>query len=242
MSVEDSGFGRLLGALISPARTFRAIAERPTWVWPLLLLTVVATAMIFLAYQKVDPAAIAQQQIAQVEKSSGQAATDQQVAMFEKLSTFMVWIGSLGALFGTPIFYLLGALVLWALLRFTAGSEISFGQSFSTLLHGMLPSAVAGLLTLLVILGRREITFDEVQHLSLLKSNLAAFAPEGTGPAALALLGSVDFFSLWSIVLLILGYRTVARVRTGLAAAVVLVPWLLLVAIKVAISLFTAGH
>ena len=36
--MKDSGWGRLLGVLVAPGETFRSIAERPTWLPPLLLL------------------------------------------------------------------------------------------------------------------------------------------------------------------------------------------------------------
>ncbi len=29
--LEDSSFGRLIGALVSPGKTFQSIAGRPTW-------------------------------------------------------------------------------------------------------------------------------------------------------------------------------------------------------------------
>jgi hypothetical protein len=39
--VYDSGFGRLIGVLVSPGKTFESIARRPTWLVPLLVLVAV---------------------------------------------------------------------------------------------------------------------------------------------------------------------------------------------------------
>ncbi len=54
----------------------------------------------------------------------------------------------------------------------------------------------------------------EAQEGSILASNLGAFAPESHGPAVRALLSSVDFFSLWTVCLMIIGYRLAAKVST----------------------------
>ena len=39
--MEESSFGRLVGVLVSPAKTFKAIGEKPTWVLALLVLSFV---------------------------------------------------------------------------------------------------------------------------------------------------------------------------------------------------------
>jgi hypothetical protein len=58
---------------------------------------------------------------------------------------------------------------------------------------------------------------------------------------ALALLGSVNLFSLWAIVLLVIGYSIVARVSRATAMAVVSSVWLLGVALKVAVIALSPG-
>ena len=67
----------------------------------------------------------------------------------------------------------------------------------------------------------------------VLASHLGFLAGEDTSIAVLGLLHSVDFFSIWSILLLVIGYRAAARVSTGTATGVVLFVWLFGVALKV---------
>jgi hypothetical protein len=98
-----------------------------------------------------------------------------------------------------------------------------------------MPLAVSYLLTLPLVLGRKTIGFQDTQR-GILLSNPAILAPEGTKPAVVALLGSLDFFTLWTLVLLALGYRAVAKVSGTAATATVLVLWLLFVGIKVGIA------
>ena len=88
-----------------------------------------------------------------------------------------------------------------------------------TIAHGYL---VLSLLTIPVALGRDELTMQEVQGGSLVPSSLAFFAPEEASRRMVALLSSFDLFSLWVIVLMIVGYHVAARVSKAAAAGVVI--------------------
>lgn len=235
-ALEDSSFGRLFGALVSPAKTFRSIAERPTWGVALVVLLIVSTAVGVLANQRIDKNDMRQMMQERIEKSRGGQATPEEVdramAMGEKVNSVTRWL--------IPVFSLVVYLVIAALFfgafRFFGGSEIPYKTSFAVTLHGLMPALVAALLTLPVILSREHINLKDAQSGNLLASNLGAFAPESLGTAARSLLSSLDFFSLWSILLLIIGYRLAAKVSTATAATVVVVLWALYVAAKVGLA------
>jgi len=239
-ALEDSSLGRLLGALAAPVKTFRSIAERPTWGAALAALLIVTTAVGVLANQRIDKNDMRQMIQQRIEKSRGGQATpeqvDQAVAMGEKINSVTRWL--------IPVFaalvYLAIAGLFLAAFRFFGGSEIRYKTSFAVTLHGLLPGLVAALLTLPVILSREHLPLKQVQSGNLLASNLGAFAPDSLGTAARSLLSSLDFFSLWSLLLLIVGYRIAAKVSTATAATVVVVLWALYVAVKVGMAaLFT---
>lgn len=235
MALEDSGFGRVIGALVAPGKTFRSIAERPTWVAPLVVLLVISTALGVLVNGKIDPNDMRQQVRERIEKSQGQASpeqVEQGLEMGRKIGGVIVW---LVPVFGTVIYLLLAAIFLGAF-RFFSGSNLSFKLSFATLVHAYLPGIVAALLALPLVLNRTSISMKEAQGGGILASNLGAFAPESTGPALRALLGSLDFFSLWTLALFILGYRITAKVSTASAATVVLVLWAIYVAARVGMA------
>lgn len=233
--MENSSFGRLLGALVSPGKTFRSIAERPTWGLALVALLLVGTITGVLANKRIDPNDMRQEVARQMEKQLKEKPTPDQVEgrmdIAKKVSSVVVWV----APFISVGFYLLLALLFWAAFRFVAASSLTYKTSFSVLLHAFMPWLIAGLLTLPVILSREHIGVQEAQQ-GLLASNLSAFAPEGAGGALKSLLGSLDFFSLWTVVLLILGYRTAAKASTASSATIILVVWLLYVGIKVGLG------
>jgi hypothetical protein len=234
-ALEDSAFGRLIGVLIAPVKTFRSIAERPTWGIALVVLMVISTGVGVLANQRIDPDDMRQTAKERIEKSQGGKATPEQLErgaeMTQKFSAVFVWL--------LPVFvavvYLIVAALFLAGFRFFGASEIPFKTSFATTVHAYIPGIVAALLTLPLLLTRPHITVKEAQG-GLLASNLGAFAPESTGPALKALLSSLDFFSLWSLALFIVGYRLTAKVSTATAVAVPVVLWLLFVGIKVALG------
>lgn len=239
--MENSELGRLLGALVSPGKTFRSIAERPTWVAALLLLMVLAGAVGVLVNQRMDPDEMRKSIAERMEKAQGgkasEADVDRAMEMSQKFSSITRFL--IPAVSG--LFYLLVAGLFLMAFRFFGGSELSFKTSFSTALHAFMPGAVAAVLALPVILSRERISMQEAQGGNLLASNLGAFAPEDASPVVKALLGSADFFSLWTIVLLILGYRLTAKVSTATAATVVLVLWAVAVAAKVGLAAAFGG-
>lgn len=234
-ALEDSGAGRVIGVLVSPVKTFRSLAERPTWGVALAVLLIISTLVGVLANKRIDPNDM-RQSIQQRMEKNGQQATPEQVdravAMAAKFSAVTLWL--------IPVFvvivYLLIALLFFGAFRFFGGSEISYKSSFSTAIHSFMPGMVGALLTLPVILTHEHLKLKDVQGGNLLASNVGAFAPDSVGPAVRALLTSVDFFSIWTLILLIIGYKASAKVSTANAATVAVVLWALYVGIKVGIA------
>jgi len=68
---------------------------------------------------------------------------------------------------------------------------------------------------------------------SIVKSNVGALVSTGM-PALQKLLESLDFFTIWSLVVLTIGYRAVTRLTTGVTASLTFLPWGLWVLIKIA--------
>jgi hypothetical protein len=236
-ALTDSGAGRLLGVLVRPGDTFRSIAARPTWAAPLLVLVTLALAVGWMASARIDVAQLIRHQNEVTGGQLNAEQVEQRIELVKKIEPFGVLAQGLIA---APALYLLCALLFWVGFKLL-GSELSYRAAFSTALHGFLPLGVEALLAVPVLWSRASLTQDEARNLSFLVDSLAAAAPEGTGRVALALLGSVNLFSIWAIVLLVIGYGIVAKVSRGAAAAVVLAVWLLGIALKVALVALSPG-
>jgi hypothetical protein len=218
--MEDSGLGRLIGVLISPDKTFRSIAERPTWVAALVVLVLLGVIVSDLTFRKMDPEEIVRAQSSFSGSDLSQAEVDQRIEVVEKF-------GRYGQLFKVvllgPLVLLIIALLFWVALRLL-GAELSYEGSLSVTLHSFMPWALALLLSLPVIFSRQMITNAENQE-GLLLSNLGVLATEDTSPAFRTVLTSIDLFTLWTIVLLTFGLSHVGRVSKGAAALTAIAIW-----------------
>jgi hypothetical protein len=235
--MKDSAAGRVVGALIAPGETFRSIAARPGWVAPMLVLVLFGTVAGYLVTQRIDLAPLMRHQN---EVSGGQLSPDQLEQRIEVMQKVQPYLALFQGLIVMPAFLLLAALLLWLGFRLL-GSEIDWRASLATSLHALLPLGVLSLLSIPVILNHGSLTPEEARNGTLVASNLAVLAPESLGKVARALLASVDLFSIWAIVLLVLGLHIVAKVSRAAAVAVVLALWLLAVALKVGFVALAPG-
>ncbi len=145
------------------------------------------------------------------------------------------WVGTASQLVLQPAVYMLMAAIFLVVFRLM-GSDIDFRHSLSVAVHGMMPFLLATLLSIPVVMSRAELSMEEVQSGGFLHSNLASFAPESAGKVLVALLGSIDLFSIWTIALLAIGYRVVGKVSKAAALGVVIALWAVVVAGKVGLA------
>ena len=229
--MESSSFGRLFGVLFSPGKTFRSIAERPTWAVALLALMLAAAAVGFVSGQRTDYRDV----IVQSSRDQGQ---DVDEAQMKPAIEMMEKAGPAIAAVTTPLFVvglmLIAALLYWVAFKLL-GSDFSYKSSLAVSLYASMPVVVSLLLSIPVILSRSTITYADMKKSggTFLQSNLAFLAPEDAPSWLTALYASLDFFSLWSLALSIIGYRALSRKPTQSVAITVIVIWLIFVAIRV---------
>lgn len=217
-------WGRPLGVLVSPRPTFESIARRPSWLAPLLILLALYLALQVLVTQRIDMEAVMRQAM----EERNQPVDEEQIAAMSEMQSKV-------GLACQVVVFPAGMLLIAALflgLTHLAGGEIGFKKSLAVTVHGLMPNALAWLLTVPVVLGRREIDVSEAQS-GLLASHLGVLAPEDAPAWLTALLGRIDLFSIWSLLLLGLGLHLVGGLSKRAAAAVVLVVWLLWVGLMV---------
>lgn len=225
------GLGRLVGVLTAPEKTFRSIAARPTWI---LALVVVTAASLFAGWavaDRTDPEEMVEGQLEMMGQDDLPPEKVEEMVEQQRGRSPAVMLG-IGGAASVAVFFLV-AFFFWGAFRLL-GSEIEYRQSAATLVHAWMPLAIAALLNLPLVLSRRSLTFEEASTGGyLLTSSLAAFAPEDASRVVETLLASVDFFTIWTLVLLVIGYRVVAGVSRGAALGTVLTLWLAWVGLKV---------
>ncbi|HTQ81615.1 MAG TPA: YIP1 family protein [Thermoanaerobaculia bacterium] len=230
--MENHSFGRLAGALVAPVKTFRAIAERPTWLLAWLLLYAVVSGISFLSFQKVDFAAGVREQFAE-QHVQLPAGSEERAAKIGKYSA------SIAVLLAFPFLIFLTAAIYLAFNLI--GGELNYKRSLAVVAHAALPRGLAALLSLPILLSRSELTLKEVQQGGVLRANLSFLAPEGAAPALLALLTNLDLFSFWSLALSMVGFHYAAMVSKGAAVTGVLLFWLAGIGLQMG-ALFLTTH
>lgn len=227
----DSSFGRLIGVLVSPGKTFRSIAERPAWLAPFLVLLVLSLAVSWLVQSRVDPEEMVRFQFGKFIDRMPPEEIDKAIERAENATAGQKALQVGISMPAIALFYAVMAALFLGIFKLL-GSEMTFKQSLSTYLYGSMPLAVAALINLPLILARDAVTPEEVMSGGVLVASPEILVSEETSAVVRSLLGSLNFFTLWTLALLILGYRIVARVSLAASTGTVITLWLLWVAGK----------
>src|SRR5688500_9833339 len=161
--MKDSSWGRLIGALVAPGETFRSIAERPTWLPPLLILALLGGAVTFVLQMRTDPEEMVRGQLEAVKIEVPQEQVDKMIEDAENRTTgTKVGLAVIGAV-SQPVIYAVVAVLFWIGFRLF-GSEMDCLRSLATTLHGYLPLAVGSLINLPLMFTREALTFEAAMN------------------------------------------------------------------------------
>jgi hypothetical protein len=240
-TVVDSGrsqgwLGRVPGLWFSPGETFVSIVRRPLVLFALaagILLNVAFTATWL---SKVDMPEFVKGQMeehGQMERIPAEARAE----AVERGASFTKGIYWVAAFVGVPIFVVVVAGVLYFVFRFFYASEVSFVQAMGIVAWSGLAVSILTLpLTLLTIQLKGDWSVNPQEVLQANPTLL--FEKADTAKPLWAILGSIDLFSFWLIALLAIGFGVASRRATGSALWGVVVPWAVVVLIKVGFSFF----
>jgi hypothetical protein len=218
---KPNPFQRIIGVLFSPDATFASIARRPDWVVPLVLILVLALANGILVASRIDFGAPAREAMAQ-----NKNMTQEQMDRAEKMS---VGIGKV-AKFIAPVFSALAMLIVAGAILVAVrlmGGEGDFKQAFSVTCYAWIPNVLQSIVLTIIIFARGSTAINPTAFPTMIRSNLAFLVDMKTQPMAFALLSSLDLFTIWVIVLLIIGFAYVGRVSKVKSSVAVLSLWVL---------------
>jgi hypothetical protein len=197
---------RFIGILTSPRDTFGSVAAAPKWFGMLALTTVIVA--LFTALPMTTEAgrqAAIDQQVTQMQ-SFGMTVSDQMYEQLEKRSGTMPYQTGISVLVVTPIFGLIIAGILFAVFNAAMGGEASFKQVFTILVHAGVISAVSAAFSGVINYFRGSM--GSVANLGALLPMLSEKSFAGR------LLGMVDVFLIWYVVVLAMGLAVLYRRRT----------------------------
>ena len=224
-----NAFGRLIGVFFSPKATFEDIAQRPSWILPVAVMMVLGAGVALVMNQKVDWRDIAAKRIEESPRAANLSPEqkEQQIAMSAKISPGFAWgIGICWPILQAVIV----ASVMLLAYNVIAGAGARFSTSLGITAHAYFPWILYSLLFILILYLKAPGTVDLDNPIA---TNVGAFLPDSTPKALMSLAKSVDMFSIWTLLLISLGFTAVnPKKLKGKAFAVALAVWAVYAAVK----------
>jgi hypothetical protein len=229
---------RVIDTFIAPSKTFTDILRNQSWWLPFLIMVVVGYAFIFTVEKKVGWEQVLENSLktnaSQAEQISN-APADQQATIRARMLAGYKYV-SYGFLAFVLLYWVIASAVMLGTLNFGFGGRATFGQMFAVFVYAGLPGVIKSLLSIIVMFAGLDAESFNLQN--PVGTNLGYYlSPES--PKWLISLGtSIDVFTLWTIVVLIIGCAIVAKVKRSSAAIAVIGWWLLFTIVSVGFAAF----
>lgn len=237
-----SQWQRVSNTFTAPSKTFTDIkAGHRSWWLPFLVYAILGYVFFAAVTTKIGMQTVAENQVRMDPKAEERMAslTPEQRATQMNISVRVTQ----GIFIGGPVLLLIivivGSLVLWGTINFGFGGKATFGSVFSGWMYASLPSVVKTLLGILVIYAGTAPESFNVRNFA--PTNFGAFLnPGDTNKVLYSLATSIDFVTIWSLVLMAIGVSIVAGVKRSSGYIAVFGWWAIMVLGGVVIAAVTS--
>jgi hypothetical protein len=230
-----SQWQRVINIFSAPSKTFTDIRDHSrSWWLPLIIAALGAYILYGAITAKIGWSQVVDNAVhlnPKAEDKLAQLPPDQR-EMQKKVSLYFTQ----GAFIGSPVLVLaivgLGSLGLWGTINFVFGGKAKYGSIFAVWMYASVPGIIKSLLgTAVIFTGIAPESFNVG---NFAPTNLAAFLdPIETNKALYALASSIDFVTIWTLVLLGMGTAIVAGVKRSSGYVAVFGWWAIFVLIGV---------
>lgn len=197
---------RIVGIVVSPRDTFVEVAANPK-VLGVLLFVILVGAIAFggFLFTEVGRQAWLDQAVSSTE-AWGRTVSDEQYARMERMAPFAAYLAVGQMLLVVPLITLVISGILFAVFNAAMGGRATFKQLFAVVAHAGVISALGWIFVMPLNYFRESMSSP---------TNLAALAPMLEEGSFLArLLGAIDLFLLWWVIVLGIGLAVLYRRRT----------------------------
>lgn len=226
---NPNSFSRIAGVFFAPGETFASIVRRPDFVVPLVILLVISLLTGVIVAQKVDFKELARDAI-EAQPRAKNLPPDILQKQVNMTAGFMKV-----ASYGSPIISTLVMVILAAIL-FAAfkifGGEGDFLQALSITVYAWYPNLIRAIVSVVALLSKKTLTMYALQN--PVASNIGYFINPKLHPIAAAFWSSIDLFTIWTIVLLIIGFAAMSRFSRMKSAVIILSLWAVKILFSVA--------
>jgi hypothetical protein len=233
-ATSDNSFGRIFGVLFAPKPTFESIVRRPTWIVPVILGCIFFMAVVAVFTQRGGWPSFFEKQAANNSRMQKMSAEDRERTMNAQLK-FAPTFGYIEGVVIPPIAAVVVASVLMLVFSLSGATKVDFKTSLAIVSYAWVPWLIHGFLSILILFLKDPSTVD-LQN--IVASNPGAFLSDDAAKWLTALLGSIDIFAIWTLILLAIGYSVTnpKKLSFGKALVLVVIPWLFFIAIKVGLT------
>jgi len=213
---------RLVNTFIAPSKTFTDLRRSAAWWAPWLVISIFSLVFIYAMGKQVTFEQVSKNQIAHSAKQSEQfdkLPADQQAKRLQISAKIIA-----GVSYGSPFLILFYALVatvaLWTTFKIGAAAETSFGQAYAIVMYAWLPGIIGGILgAVSLFAGVNPEGFDINNPVG---TNLAYYLdPETTGKFVRGMASSLDVLTIWSLILISIGFACTSKVKRSTAITIV---------------------
>ena len=199
-----SPFGRVIGVLFSPKRTFEDIARKPSWAAPIVLLTLIGLSVNIVLANKADWRSFSEEQLMNSPRGQ-QIPPDQKELAIERGAKGNQYFCYVRGVVGTPFLALFLALIYWGAYALIGGARLTFGKSFAVVAFTMVPGGIRELLGIPILILKDPSTLGNPYN--FVGSNPGAYMSMSDPKWLSALASSFDVFIIWSVVLTAIGFH-----------------------------------
>ena len=227
---------RIFGVFYEPGKVFADVAEKPRWgIAPILVSILIGLAFVYAISTRVGWEQTVRQALANNPRMADLPADQREkaIATGAKIGSIAGWIG---AALGVPFSVLIIAGVLTGLFNGLLGTELKFAQTFAITAYALVVRALLAVLMILILYLKPPEEFN----IQVSPFSPAAYMNRLENPKWLmSLAGSLDLFTLWSIVLLAIGFSVAAKkLSFSKSLTAIAIPWLLWVVGLMALQSF----
>jgi hypothetical protein len=220
---------RVVDTFVAPTKTFTDILRNASWWLPFLLSILVSLAFVTSIDRQIGFEQVAQTNInrnAQAQqRMSGltDAERQQQIHTIARVTRVISYVYPVLGV----IFALICAGILMMSFNFGLGAKASYKEYLAVWFYAGLPYLIKFLLAAIAIFA--GVSAEQFDINNPVGTNVGWYLTSDVPLWVRTLFSSADIFTLWAIVLLILGCSIVARVKRSSAAIVVIGWWVLII-------------
>jgi Yip1 domain len=212
---------RIVDTFIAPSKTFTDLRRNASWWAPWLLISIFALIFVYSIDRQIGFEQISKNAVAQSARADqfDKLPPDQQEKQLRVTSAFVRYL-SYGTPVTIPIFFAIAAVVLWVTFRFATGADVAFKTAYAIVFYASLPGIIGSILgTISLYAGVNPEGFDINNPVA---TNLAHVLDKATtGKFIYSFASALDLISIWTIVLMGIGFSSTSKVKRGTAIALV---------------------